>query len=52
MLRELKKHDWKQMLAIPDDRIPQVLILRGTRALKTQYDWGADSTTPRLRQKT
>ncbi len=38
MLRELTKSDWQRILAIPDERIPQVLILRGTRNLKTQYD--------------
>ena len=38
MLRELTKNDWQRILAIPDESIPQVLILRGTRNLKTQYD--------------
>jgi uridine phosphorylase len=39
MLRELTKNDWQRILAIPDERIPQVLILRGTRNLKTQSDF-------------
>jgi len=30
MLRELTKNDWQRILAIPDESIPQVLILRGT----------------------
>ena len=38
MLRELTKNDWQRILAIPNRRIPQALILRGTRNLKTQYD--------------
>ena len=38
MLRELTKSHWQQILGIPDQRIPQAIILRGTRNLKTQYD--------------
>lgn len=38
MLRELSKNDWQQILGIPDERVPQILILRGTRNLKTQYN--------------
>jgi hypothetical protein len=34
MLRDLTKGDWLSMLGIPEDRIPQVLLLRGTRDLK------------------
>ena len=37
MLRELKKDDWLSMLEISEDKIPRILILRGTRNLKTQY---------------
>jgi len=38
MLRELTKHDWLSMLAIPTERIPSSLILWGTRNLKSRYD--------------
>jgi uridine phosphorylase len=37
MLRELTKADWLSILNIPAERIPKVLILRGTRNLKTYY---------------
>jgi uridine phosphorylase len=37
MLRDLTKGDWLSMLGIPEDRIPQVLLLRGTRDLKGRY---------------
>ncbi|MHC4401426.1 MAG: phosphorylase family protein [Planctomycetota bacterium] len=37
MLRELTKKDWLSLLGIPEDRIPQALILRGTRNLKRHY---------------
>ncbi len=37
MLRELTKNDWLSLLGIPEDRIPQALVLRGTRNLKRQY---------------
>ncbi len=37
MLRDFTKADWLSMLAIPEDRVPQVLLLRGTRNLKGQY---------------
>jgi uridine phosphorylase len=36
MLRELNGRQWQQILGIPDERIPQALILRGTRNLKFQ----------------
>ncbi len=38
MLRELTKKDWLSILKIPENRIPNVLILRGTRNLKSQYE--------------
>lgn len=38
MLKELTKSDWLSMLGIPEQRIPQVLLLRGTRNLKAQYE--------------
>ena len=38
MLKELGKADWLRMLNIPESRIPTVLILRGTRNLKSQYE--------------
>lgn len=37
MLREFKKHDWLQLLRIPENWIPKVLVLRGTRDLKRHY---------------
>jgi purine-nucleoside phosphorylase len=37
MLRDLTKSDWLSMLAIPKERVPHVLLLRGTRNLKRQY---------------
>jgi uridine phosphorylase len=37
MLRELTKGDWLSILQIPPAMVPQVLLLRGTRNLKTQY---------------
>lgn len=38
MLRELAKKDWLSILSVPESRIPNVLILRGTRNLKSQYE--------------
>jgi purine-nucleoside phosphorylase len=38
VLKELGKADWLQMLNISATQIPTVLILRGTRNLKTQYE--------------
>jgi len=37
MLRDLTRSDWQTLLNIADDRVPTVLILRGTRALKHYY---------------
>lgn len=37
MLKEITKKNWLRMLGIPKMRIPKVLILRGTRNLKTNY---------------
>lgn len=42
MLRELTRDDWLGMLNIPEDRIPDVLILRGTRNLHRQRDIHAE----------
>ncbi|MEW6202102.1 MAG: hypothetical protein AB1546_09015 [bacterium] len=35
MLKELTKKDWLALLGIPEDMIPAVLVLRGTRNLKS-----------------
>ena len=37
MLKELTKNEWLSFLNIPEDRIPTVLVLRGTRNLKANY---------------
>ncbi|MDD2774135.1 MAG: hypothetical protein PHP45_10635 [Elusimicrobiales bacterium] len=37
MLKELSKKDLLALLNIPEARIPEILILRGTRNLKTAY---------------
>ena len=37
MLKELTKSEWLSLLNIPEDRIPAVLVLRGTRNLKVNY---------------
>ena len=37
MLKELTKKEWLSLLNIPENRIPTVLVLRGTRNLKTNY---------------
>ncbi len=37
MLKELTRTDWLHLLQIPEDMVPHVLILRGTRNLKTSY---------------
>ena len=38
MLKELTKSDWLGFLGLPQERIPSVLVLRGTRNLRTNYD--------------
>jgi uridine phosphorylase len=38
MLRELTRADWLSILAIPEERIPHSLLLRGTRNLKAHYE--------------
>lgn len=38
MLKELTRDDWLALFEIPEDRIPQALLLRGTRNLQQQYD--------------
>ena len=37
MLKELTKKEWLSLLNIPENRIPTVLVLRGTRNLKVNY---------------
>lgn len=37
MLKELTKADWLRILNLPESRIPGVVILRGTRNLRSQY---------------
>ena len=37
MLKELTKKEWLSLLNIPENRIPTVLVLRGTRNLKANY---------------
>jgi len=38
MLRDLTKKDWLSILNLSENRIPSVLILRGTRNLKRNYE--------------
>jgi len=38
MLKELTRDDWLSLLNIPEDIIPKVLLLRGTRNLKANYE--------------
>lgn len=33
MLKELTKSEWLSLLSIPESKVPQVLVLRGTRNL-------------------
>ncbi|TVR75351.1 MAG: hypothetical protein EA415_04240, partial [Sphaerobacteraceae bacterium] len=42
MLKELTRKDWLGMLEIPEDRVPEVAILRGTRNLHRQRDLHAE----------
>lgn len=37
MLKELSRSDWLSFLDIPEQMVPEILILRGTRNLKTKY---------------
>lgn len=37
MLNELTKSDWLSLLELPEDKIPAVVVLRGTRNLKANY---------------
>lgn len=37
MLKELTKADWLRILDVPASRIPDVVILRGTRNFRSQY---------------
>jgi purine-nucleoside phosphorylase len=38
MLKDLTRNDWLEMLNIPEQRVPEVAILRGTRNLHRQYE--------------
>jgi purine-nucleoside phosphorylase len=38
VLRELTRADWLRILNFPESRIPTVLILRGTRNLRSQHE--------------
>lgn len=38
MLRELTKTDWQAILKLPDEQVPEALLLRGTRNLNSHYD--------------
>jgi uridine phosphorylase len=38
VLKELTRHDWLGFLDLDPERVPPVLILRGTRNLRTNYD--------------
>lgn len=42
MLRDMTSADWLEMLEIPEARIPEVMILRGTRNLRRQRDLHAE----------
>lgn len=37
MLKDLTKQDWLSFLAIPEELVPRVLLLRGTRNLRSNY---------------
>ena len=38
LLRDLTRSDWLSLLGIPAERVPAVLILRGTRNLRRRYE--------------
>lgn len=38
MLRDLTKTDWLRILQLPEEKIPNSLIIRGTRNLKEKYE--------------
>ncbi len=38
MLKDLTRDDWRQFLSLPEERLPQVLLLRGTRNLHTNSE--------------
>ncbi len=38
MLKDLTRDDWLGMLGLPSERVPPVVILRGTRNLRTNYE--------------
>ncbi len=38
MLKDLKREDWLQILDLPEHRIPDTLILRGTRNLRRHHN--------------
>ncbi len=37
MLKELTKTEWLSLLNLPEDKVPKILVMRGTRNLKTHY---------------
>ena len=37
MLKELTRADWLALLHLPEDRVPEVLVLRGTRSLDLHF---------------
>jgi uridine phosphorylase len=38
VLKDLTRADWLGFLGLPEERIPSILLLRGTRNLRTNYD--------------
>jgi purine-nucleoside phosphorylase len=42
MLKDLTRNDWIEMLEIPAERVPEVVILRGTRNLRRQRNIHAE----------
>jgi purine-nucleoside phosphorylase len=42
MLKDLTRNDWLEMLEIPAERVPEVVVLRGTRNLRRQRDIHAE----------
>jgi hypothetical protein len=38
VLKELTRADWLELLRLPEERIPDVLVLRGTRSLDVHLD--------------
>lgn len=38
MLKELTRADWLELLHLPEERVPDILVLRGTRSLDVHLD--------------